>query len=74
MEIFPINTCNILKLPNEKYLCTPYEEPGIDINFPTIYTGDWEQMAKQNGVCSEVLHPEQEKVGISATNSVSYAG
>lgn len=61
MEIFPINTCNILKLPNEKYLCTPFEEPGIDINFPTIYTGDWEQMAKQNGVCSEVLHPEQEK-------------
>lgn len=31
-------------------------------------------MAKQNGVRSEVLHPEQEKVGISATNSVSYAG
>lgn len=31
-------------------------------------------MAKQNGVCSEVLHPEQEKVGISATNLVSYAG
>lgn len=33
MEIFPINTCNILKLPNERYLCTPFQEPGIDINF-----------------------------------------
>lgn len=33
MEIFPINTCNILKLPNERSLCTPFQEPGIDINF-----------------------------------------